>query len=52
MIPVAASEELKKQGVDLSGLSTLQGEELIEALRELNVDVDSANGDTVRVFCE
>jgi len=52
MIPVAASDELEKNGVDLSGLSSLDGEELVEALRELNVDVDSANGDTVRVFCE
>jgi hypothetical protein len=30
----------------------LRGDELIEALRDLNVDVDSAGGDTVRVFCE
>jgi len=52
MIPSAANEELKKKGVDLSGLSGLKGEELIEALRELHVDVDSAGGDTVRVFCE
>ncbi|MEE8277196.1 MAG: hypothetical protein V3R89_00530 [Thermoanaerobaculia bacterium] len=52
MIPVAASDELEKKGVDLSGLSNLDGNELVEALRELNVDVDSANGDTVRVFCE
>jgi hypothetical protein len=52
MIPAAASDKLEKQGVDLSGLSTLNGEELDEALRELNVDVDSKNGDTVRVFCE
>ena len=52
LIPAAASDELEKKGVDLSGLSALNGEELIEALRELNVDVDSADGDTVRVFCE
>jgi len=52
MIPAAASDELEKKGVDLSGLSSLDGNELVEALRELNVDVDSANGDTVRVFCE
>ena len=52
LIPVAANEELRKQGIDLSGLGGLNGDELIEALRELNVDVDSANGDTVRVFCE
>jgi hypothetical protein len=52
LIPAAASEELHKKGIDLSGLSGLDGEELIEALRDLHVDVDSANGDTVRVFCE
>ncbi len=52
MIPAAASDELEKRGVDLSGLSALNGEELIEALRDLNVDVDSKDGDTVRVFCE
>jgi hypothetical protein len=52
MIPTAASDELRKQGVDLSGLSGLNGDELIEALRDLNVDVDSADGDSVRVFCE
>lgn len=52
MIPVAASDELEKKGVDLSGLNGLDGEELVEALRELNVDVDSKDGDTVRVFCE
>jgi hypothetical protein len=52
MIPAAASDELQKRGVDLSSLSALKGEELVEALRDLNVDVDSRNGDTVRVFCE
>mgnify|MGYP001829237883 CR=1 FL=1 len=52
MIPAAASEELERNGVDLSGLSALDGDELTEALRELNIDVDSADGDTVRVFCE
>jgi hypothetical protein len=52
LIPAAASEGLRKQGIDLSGLSGLNGDELVEALRELNVDVDSANGDSVRVFCE
>ena len=34
LIPAAASDELEKKGVDLSGLSALNGEELIEALRD------------------
>ncbi|UCF67681.1 MAG: hypothetical protein JSV80_18315 [Acidobacteriota bacterium] len=46
-------EVLKRDnGVDLSSLSELGGDELIEALRELSVDIDAANGDTVRVFCD
>lgn len=52
MLPPEASEKIKEHGIDLSQLSELQGDELIEALRELTVDVDSANGDTVRVYCE
>lgn len=38
--------------MDLGSLSGLEGEELIEALRDLRVDVDSGKGDTVRIFCE
>jgi hypothetical protein len=30
----------------------MDDEELIQALRELEVDVDSSNGDKVRIFCE
>jgi hypothetical protein len=52
MLPPEASEKIKEHGIDLSQLSELQGDELIEALRELTVDVDSADGDTVRVYCE
>jgi len=52
MLPSATSAKLAEKGIDLSQLGKLEGEELEEALRELKVDVDSANGDTVRVFCE
>jgi hypothetical protein len=52
MIPEDARQRLKEKGVDLGSLSGLEGEELIEALRELRVDVDSGKGDMVRVFCE
>ena len=52
MLPPEATQKIAEQGIDLSQLSELQGEELIEALRELTVDVDSADGDTVRVYCE
>ena len=52
MVPRASSDKLKANGVDLSYLSSLSGDALIEELRELKVDVNSNNGDTVRVFCE
>ncbi len=52
VLPREVQEKLDRKGVDLSALSTLSGEELIEALRELNVDVDSKDGDKVRIFCD
>ena len=52
MVPALAGDKLRDSGIDLSHLSTLSGDELIEELRDLKVDVDSTSGDTVRVFCE
>ncbi len=52
MVPIMACERLKATGIDLSHLSSLSGDELIEELRDLKVDVDSPDGDKVRVFCE
>lgn len=52
LLPTETNAKLADKGIDLSKLGTLEGEELIDALRELKVDVDSADGDTVRVFCE
>lgn len=52
MLPSDADQKLKDKGIDLSQFSRMKGDELTEALRELKVDVDSADGDTVRIFCE
>ncbi|KAF0244007.1 MAG: hypothetical protein FD180_2896 [Planctomycetota bacterium] len=52
MMPKEAGEKLQESGIDLSHLSSLKGEELVEALRELTVDVNSSGGDKVKVFCE
>jgi len=52
LMPLIASEHLSEHGIDLSQLNNLDGEELIEALRELKVEVNSDDGDVVRVFCE
>lgn len=52
LIPMHASEHLSEHGIDLSQLNNLDGDELVEALRELKVDVDAGDGDVIRVFCE
>ena len=52
LVPGNAAEQMSSHGFDLSQLSKLDGDELIEALSDLQVDVDSADGDQVRVFTE
>ena len=52
LMPSNATQKLDEKGIDLSHLAELHGEELVDALRELNVDVATAQGDSVRVFCE
>jgi len=52
LLPGDVADKMSGHGLDLSQLSELDGDELIEALRELQVDVDSADGDKVRIFTE
>ena len=52
LMPLSASEHLSEHGIDLSQFNNLDGEELMEAFRELKVDVESGDGYTIRVFCE
>jgi hypothetical protein len=52
MMPKNAAEAMAKNGVDLSQLSALSGDELLNALRAMQVDVASHEGDLVKVYCE
>ncbi len=52
LMPADAADAVKDQGIDLAQLKDLPTDELIEALRELEVNVDSADGDKVRIFTE
>jgi hypothetical protein len=52
LMPEHARQKLFEKGIDLSNLGGLEGDELLQALRELNVDVDAADGEKVRIFCE
>ncbi len=52
VIPPQVSEKLAEKGIDLAALRDLKGGELVDELRDLHVDVDSKNGEKVRVYCE
>ena len=52
ILPKGASERIQASGIDLNDLTKLADEELVEALADLQVDVNSEDGDVVRVFCE
>ena len=52
LLPREASEAIEQSGVDLSKLAELEGAELLDALSELQVHVESKEGDEVHVYCE
>ena len=52
VIPPQASAKLAEKGIDLNVLRDLKGGELVDELKDLHVDVDSQNGEKVRVYCE
>lgn len=52
LLPKQARKAVEHQGVDLSGLSRLDADELARALVELDVNVDAVDGGRLRIFCE
>lgn len=52
LVPRSASEQLSEYGIDLSRLNGLEGQQLMDELRELSIDIDGSKGETIRVFCE
>ena len=51
MLPRDARAKLEAKGIDLESFSGLEADELIDALRELTVDVQDGD-DNVRIFTE
>jgi hypothetical protein len=45
-------EKLSDSGIDVANFSRLRGQDLEEALQQLNIDVNESNGKKVRIFCE
>jgi len=52
LIPPRVSQRLAEQGIDLSELQGLKGEDIREALENTNIDVDRDDGRKVRIYCE
>ena len=55
ILPSRLSARLAEHGVGIAGIAGiagLKGEDLKEALDELNVDIEKPNGKKVRIFCE
>ena len=52
-IPRSARKVMEDEGVDLDRfIDEVPAEELLEAVKEFDVNIVSSDGDTVRVFCE
>lgn len=57
LIPPQAMDEINEQmsshgmSIDFNNLKPEDIDELVEALREMEINVDSAEGDNVRVYC-
>jgi hypothetical protein len=51
LMPQDAKDQLDSQGINLSHLAELHGEELIQALADLDVNIESEQG-CVKVYCD
>jgi len=52
ILPQRVLDKLSESGIDVGNFSKLRGQELEDALQQLNIDVDQNNGKKVRIFCE
>lgn len=52
MMPKEAAQAMSKNGFDFAHLRDLSGSDLMEAMREISIDVVSNEGDKVKISCE
>ena len=52
VMPKGTEEKLLEKGIDLANLAELNSEEFIEALEELEINVESGDGDEVFIYAE
>ena len=52
IMPKHVNERLAECGINAGSFATMNLDDLGQAMRELNVDVDEGSGKKVRIFCE
>ncbi len=52
IMPKHVNERLAEYGINAGSFTTLDSDDLSQAIRELNVDVDKVGGKKVKIFCE
>lgn len=52
LLPENAREAIEEQGIDLDKLGELDADKLVEALQEIDINVNTGDGDTIRICCE
>ena len=52
LLPEVARDAIEETGIELDELNKLRGDVLVEALRELELEVDSEDGSTLSIRCE
>jgi hypothetical protein len=52
IMPKKVNERLAEYGINAGSFATMNIDDLGQAVRELNVDVDEGDGKKVRIFCE
>jgi len=52
LLPDSAQQAVTESGLNLEELGKLEGEELIDALREIDIEVQTKQGDEIHIYCE
>jgi hypothetical protein len=52
LLPESAAEALEEKGVNLDAMAELDGDELMEALEELNISISTEEGDSITICCD
>jgi uncharacterized protein (UPF0335 family) len=52
LLPQSATDSLKEKGINLDELTQLKGDDLSSAIEELDLNIETEEGDTIRIFCE